>query len=204
MKQKKYYVYTHEYASGPMAGRVFYVGKGKGKRAYAKKGRNNYWIKIESKYGRKVNIVFMFNNELCAFSFERSLIKFYGRESLVNMTDGGEGSSGWVPDQNARDRFSEMHKGKIVSIESRMKMSMGQTGRVHSDETRLKMSISKSGRNHPRFDHKLYNFIGNEGIEINIVRYDMAEKYGLSHSALSLLCMSKIKSHRGWKLLDNP
>ena len=41
--EKKFYVYVHRYASGPRGGQVFYVGKGDGRRAFVKSGRNIKW-----------------------------------------------------------------------------------------------------------------------------------------------------------------
>ena len=48
-------------------------------------------------------------------------------------------------------KISEIHKGKIVSEQSRMKMSISQRkrkGRPISNETRLKLSAARKGKKH--------------------------------------------------------
>ena len=95
MSEKKFYVYVHRYASGPKEGRVFYVGKGSGRRAQRRKREYNpYWQRIADKYGFYVEFVFSSDIEACAFSIEAALIKHYGKSNLTNITDGGDGSSG--------------------------------------------------------------------------------------------------------------
>ncbi len=94
MQEKKFYVYVHKYASGPKEGKVFYVGKGQRNRAWVdRRDYNPHWQNTAKKYGFDAEIVTRFGRESCAFSFERALIEFYGRDNLVNMTDGGEGCS---------------------------------------------------------------------------------------------------------------
>lgn len=84
----------HFYASGPKTGQVFYVGKGSGMRAFGSGTRSPYWRNVVNKYGYKAHVIMRFDNEDCAFSLERALIRFYGRQNLCNLTDGGEGVSG--------------------------------------------------------------------------------------------------------------
>ena len=45
---ENYYVYVHKKPDG----KIFYVGKGKNKRAWSISDRNNLWKKIVSKYGK--------------------------------------------------------------------------------------------------------------------------------------------------------
>lgn len=116
MSDNKYYVYVHKYASGPKSGQVFYVGKGAYKdRCKSKSGRNLYWNRIVSKYGYTHSVVIRFSEEICAFSFERALIKLYGRENLCNLTDGGEGTSGRIVSESQRLKCSNSNKGKKPS-----------------------------------------------------------------------------------------
>lgn len=87
-------VYKHTKPNGEL----FYVGIGVyKKRAYSKHGRNRYWHNTVNKYGYNVEILFSDISYNEAKSIESYLIKYYGRKdlglgSLVNMTDGGEGS----------------------------------------------------------------------------------------------------------------
>jgi hypothetical protein len=90
-----FYVYIHKTTD---SNEVFYVGKGRGDRAYALTGRNRYWKeKIESLNGKyTIEIVEKDLLEHEAHILENKLILEYGKVSdgtgsLVNWTDGGEG-----------------------------------------------------------------------------------------------------------------
>lgn len=89
----RFYVYVHRRASD---GRIFYVGKGSGNRARQPWMRNKWWKHTVGKHGLNVEIVAWFENEADAFALERDLIAWYGRDVLVNLTDGGEGATGYV------------------------------------------------------------------------------------------------------------
>jgi hypothetical protein len=93
----KFYIYLHKRISDNI---VFYVGKGCRGRSNQKYGRNNLWQKIDKKHGSYVEIYADNLTEDEAFEIERNLIKQYGRindntGTLANLTDGGEGVSGW-------------------------------------------------------------------------------------------------------------
>lgn len=91
-----YCVYTHIRLDNKQ---IFYVGIGNHKRAYDKSSRNNHWKHIVNKCGYSVSIVVDDLSWQEACSWEKYLIGLYGRRdkntgSLVNMTDGGEGTVG--------------------------------------------------------------------------------------------------------------
>lgn len=115
---KGFYVYLH---INPTNGKVFYIGKGSGNRAYQTRSRNDYWKNTVNKYGIEVCIVSdnMTNEE--AASFEVRLISFYGLDNLCNMTAGGDGCVSLK--QSSRDKISNSLKGKVQSQESRDKRS---------------------------------------------------------------------------------
>ena len=119
--------YTHE-------GRLFYIGKGHGRRAYFFHKRNSHWNNIVAKYGKPtVKIIAKGLSETEALIHEIKLIKFYKEsgENLCNMTDGGEGTSGL--------KLSDEHKPKIS-----FKLK-GRPGKNPSPETLLKLSLSHMG-----------------------------------------------------------
>ena len=92
-----FYVYLHKKKTN---GEVFYVGKGKNWRATNKTQRNKFWKRVVKKYGLVVEIVEKDIQEWYAHELEKDLIALYGRRDqgsgpLVNLTDGGEGSSGY-------------------------------------------------------------------------------------------------------------
>lgn len=88
-----WYVYVKRRPNGS----PFYVGKGKGRRAFDHYDRSEYFKRILRKYGEK-NIktrLFFFQTEKQAFKHEIKLISRFRAEGhrLVNFTNGGEGAS---------------------------------------------------------------------------------------------------------------
>ena len=131
----------------------YYIGKGKGNRAYKKKRG-----KINPRKD-KSRIIYLKQNltEEQAFRHEIYMIAVFGRKDLGNgilhnRTDGGEGSSGWVPSEETRRKISEASKGntymlgKTLSEETKRKMSETRKGKTHSEETKRKISEVKKGK----------------------------------------------------------
>jgi hypothetical protein len=131
----------------------YYIGKGKGNRAYKKKRGKINPPKDKSR------IIFLKQNltEAEAFKHEIYMIDVFGRKDLGtgilhNRTDGGEGSSGWVPSEETRRKISEASKGntymlgKTLSEETKRKMSETRKGKTHSEETKKKQSEVKKGK----------------------------------------------------------
>lgn len=112
----RHYVYLHRKADDGM---VFYVGKGTERprrkepvyeRANDRDSRNQHWHRVVAKHGMAVEIVASFMVDADAQDFERALIADYGRENLVNLTDGGDGCAGIVVSQAAREKLSVLAK----------------------------------------------------------------------------------------------
>ena len=132
----------------------YYIGKGAGNRAWKKRRRN-------SPPADSSRIIILFENltETEAFSEEIRLIQFYGRKDngtgiLRNLTDGGEGSSGYKHTQESLDKMSEAMTGKKHTPERIAKRS-GENhpmfGKKASAETRAKLSAANSGENNPNY-----------------------------------------------------
>lgn len=111
-----YYVYAYlrnKDSATAKAGTPYYIGKGKGGRAYANhRCRSNG---VVTPFDRS-DIVFLEMNltELGAFALERRYIRWYGRKDLhtgilLNLTDGGEGNSGTV---FTKERLANMKTGR--------------------------------------------------------------------------------------------
>jgi hypothetical protein len=83
-----YYIYFH---INPLTNKVFYVGKGKLKRAFDRRKRSDYWNNVVNKYGYIVDIVHSNLSEEKAFELEIMYIKRFGIKNLVNSTIGGSG-----------------------------------------------------------------------------------------------------------------
>ena len=123
-----FYVYFHRKASDNS---IFYVGKGKGRRAYWKNNRNKHWHNVVNKHGYIVEIYKDNLGETDAFNLEIEMIEKIGLDNLCNYTTGGDGSSG----AKRTEEFKSMMREKM-------------TGRVFSDETIKKMR--EAAKNKPR------------------------------------------------------
>lgn len=105
---QSFYVYAHYRGD---TGKIFYVGKGRGKRFESSNRTNPYWNSVVDKHGFNKRILLKNLSEQCSLSLEKIIIHLHGRYPdgpLVNMTDGGEGTSGWSPSKEWRNRRSEM------------------------------------------------------------------------------------------------
>jgi len=197
---------------------VFYIGigtdsKGKYRRAYSKNQRNRMWHGIVNKTDYEVEIVLDDIPDDKIYEKEIEFISIYGRKinksgTLCNMTDGGEGCLGFNHTEETKKILSEKrigdknpfygkkHKNKIVSEETRKKLSevhqgkfVGELnpfyGKKHSDEVRKKMSeiqfkIAKRGDKNPMS----VKIIDTETKEVfNSIR-EAAEKNGYTYTQL--------------------
>jgi hypothetical protein len=136
----------------------FYVGKGKGiqSSAHLREAKTNFEKYNQHKLNKirkilKENlepIILKVEEDLKeqeAFDLEIWLIWMIGRNdlklgSLTNMTDGGEGTSGYKYNEEQKRKRSRSCTGRKLSIETREKMSIASTGRILSEETKKKCS----------------------------------------------------------------
>lgn len=149
-----FYVYIHKKAD---TGEVFYVGKGQGNRAYGLNSRNRYWRAIVNKHGFTAVIIKNYKSEEEAHKKEIALIsKFRSLDiELVNMTDGGDGTSGCNHPKKVRNKISESKTGKKQSKEHRRKNSEVRKGIPRSEETKKRISdtMKKLLKNKPSWHH---------------------------------------------------
>ena len=77
-------------------------------------------------------------------------IRFFNCKSPngYNLTDGGEGISGYQHSPETRRKISGSNQGKTHSPEARRKISESHRGKKHSPETRQKMSETRKGEDH--------------------------------------------------------
>jgi Ni/Co efflux regulator RcnB len=198
----------------------YYVGKGRGPRAFAKDGRT-----VPAPKDRNY-IVFVQEGltEEEAFSLEIYCIRMYGRIDigtgiLRNRTDGGEGTSGLVLSKETRKRMSKQRKGKypkghhpltgrIISMETRRKMSESRKGKSHAPEVRRKMSEKQKGRVQSQKTRRkisvarawyLYELIDPNGeVYITDNLFDFSKQYKLDNGALNRVVRGLASRHKGW------
>ena len=152
----EYYVYMYLREDGT----PYYVGKGKGNRAY-KKHRSGMRVKVPP----KDRIILALKNltEQQAFDNEREFIKWYGRKDnntgiLRNLTNGGEGPSGFILSEETKRKIGEASKGRIAWNKGKKGLQVawnkgkkgvqvsGFRGKKHTEETKRKMSEAKRKR----------------------------------------------------------
>jgi hypothetical protein len=130
----------------------YYIGKGKGQRAFVK-------LKNEiPKPKYKDRIIILKNNltEEEAFKHEIYLIYVLGRKDLGtgilrNRTDGGDGPSGVKRTKEVREKISNALKGRKcpgVSLANRLRPKEEHScfGKPRSEETKRKLSLKLTGR----------------------------------------------------------
>lgn len=143
-----YYVYAYVRLDGT----PYYIGKGKGKRAYSK--RHSVWVPTRE----SGQIVILENNltEVGAFAIERRLIRWWGKKHegglLYNKADGGEGKTGYgVSRPHTEETRQKISKAKMGKSYPRLTVANRKTGEKRrsiklSEETCRKISESQKGR----------------------------------------------------------
>jgi hypothetical protein len=160
----------------------YYIGKGKGDRAY--NHRNKYDIKPPKDKSR----IIIIQNDLTdiqSLILERYYIRWFGRKDnntgiLRNRTDGGEGPSGWIASDDFRMNRRQIMLGNTIN-----------TGRKQSDETKQKKSLASA---------KDYIVISPSGeiIKVNNMKRFCLDN-NLTHTNMIKVSKGKRNQHKGWK-----
>lgn len=177
MSVMPFYIYRH---IRPDKNEVFYIGKGcwfsKGhsNRAYDKKSRNKWWKRVVEKNGGnyEVEIIYECFTQEEVNKKEIEFIALYGKKcnggTLVNMTDGGDGSLGVKLSEEAKKKLSERWSGenhpnwgKRLSKETCMKKSESMKmsdknlrGKKLPDWWKDRIRKTKFGVNNPMYGKK--------------------------------------------------
>jgi hypothetical protein len=192
-----YYVYIH-YTKD--TGIPFYVGKGQGNRKDSTKDRNQYWKNKVCKHGFYSEVVFETIYEQEALNREKSLIQTlkYNDIKLCNLTDGGEGISGYKHTKIAIKKIRESSLGRPFSIEARIKLSQKMTGNKNGSFQKGKPKLNLRGSGNPAFK----GFI----LATNIVTGETtildgklsSQAFGFDYRKVSACVNNKRKTHKGY------
>ena len=132
--ETKFYVYKLISNNIP-----FYVGKGKKTENYDRiEYHLKYWShnknrKLSNKIKKlngvfDIEIIFESKDEQECLDLEQKIILEIGRKNLCNLTDGGEGVSGFSHSEETKQKISIWKKGKPLSEETCKKITQNKTG----------------------------------------------------------------------------
>ena len=148
------YMYLRCVASqhGP-AGSPYYVGKGKGKRAWDIRAHH---VGVPRR-PECISIVCQNLTEEDAYAEERRLVIEYGRIDsgtgcLRNRTEGGRGPLRRLCSPDTREKMSKTRTGKSLTHKTiaKLRVAMSQKRSPLSDEHRKTLSVVKKGKPSPR------------------------------------------------------
>jgi hypothetical protein len=202
----------------------YYIGKGKKRYGKYFSRTTAFHENISIPPRERILILKQFDLEFDAYKHEMYMISVFGRKDLgtgilYNRTDGGDGPTNMS--DYARKRCSETHKGKILSEETKSKISSTRKergyklneeqkqryskmfsgegnpnyGKKHSSETLKKISEGTRGKN-----TKTRYFITPTGEHIIITDLrKFCDEMGLNHTCMINLHNGYGKSYKGYR-----
>ncbi len=148
MDAHRYFVYVLARPDGS----PFYVGKGVERRFRqhkweAARGHRCHKCSIIRKIWRNGGqvqryIMLITENEQEAFEYEKELIALYGRHTLTNETDGGEGQSGRIVPSDTRAKLSRAGIRRFADPTEREKLSLLNRRRFADPTEREKIAAT--------------------------------------------------------------
>ncbi len=194
--------YTYAYLRED--GSPYYIGKGRGRRAY-----QQHKVNIPP----KERILFLKKNitEEDAIKHEKYMIFIFGRKDLGtgilrNLTDGGEGMSGYKHSEKfiRRMKINNPTKNPEVCKKISQKLSgennpmYGVVGENHPcyGKPKTKESIEKRTKSFCKNTYAIISPDGEKFITKNMAKF--CREHNLDKSSMSSVSKRKISHHKGW------
>jgi len=213
MDMNNFYLYVHRRADDNLP---FYVGKGKEERAWWEHGRSAFWRNVRNKHGLKVEIIFEGLTEEEAFQCEKDAIlefRYFGYP-LVNLTDGGDGPSGWKPSPETRKKMSEAQKTSPKVLAAREKEAQKRRGVPLGPRPAISRALTGKRKSPEHIEacrrgrrcKTIYAFQNITTLEVFVgTRYEFEVYYNIDRRVVSVLFGKKPrKTTNGWRLLSPP
>lgn len=203
-----FYTYAHYTPEG----RLFYIGKGSGVRAYRFSGRGPYWKNVVSKYGKPdVQILANWNTEEEAFSHEILLIDCFKElgHKLCNLSNGGEGPSGLKHSEESKVKMrianigNKHALGHKVSEASRKLMGVSNIGKPTSTRQKAIASQVHKGTAYAtgNTNRRKWVWVGTNiitGEVVSFAGYNELKSAGFQHANVIKCINGTRKSHKGY------
>ena len=138
-----------------------------------------------------MRVVILSKRDFQSLELEKEIIATLRNDgyTLCNLTDGGEGTSGYVMPEERRLSLKEKNKhslelarlakkNMVITDEIRLNMSICQLGKKHTEETKQKMSEMRKENPH-KFDSNIYTFYRKNGDVFTGTRVELCRKYNL-------------------------
>ena len=191
-----FYVYGHYKPDGT----IFYIGKGYGTRAWYTNNRNNFWQNTVNKHGTyQVVLLHEHLSEDEAFLKEKEEILFWGRRKdggfLINLTDGGEGASGYVytAEQVAERKAAMLKRYQDPAYRAKYKAAAQKRSQDPTWLAKKKAAMQTRARE--------FSVISPEGTLYLNIRglHEFCRTHGLNRGNMFKVLNGKYNHYKGWK-----
>jgi hypothetical protein len=202
----EFYVYVHTLPDGT----PFYVGKGSEGRATSTTGRSTWWHRtVKKHYGNEFphhNVLIENITEADAFAKETEMIGLYGRKDkslgpLVNMTDGGDGHTGYIMTDESKRKLSDRKKGMKFSEEHKKRLSDAAKNRMLLNPSDTAAKVNSMAKARRTFTAAILEntFSKERSVVTNVSEF--ARKNKLHQGHISDVISGSRTSHKKWILI---